>query len=65
MEIRAAIEGVRSLVSPSRGRLHSDSAYLINAFKEGWLDGWERNGWRKANKKAVMNADLWKALQEI
>jgi len=69
MELQAAIEGLRSLGSPigspSSVRLYSDSAYLINAFKEGWLDGWERNGWRKANKKPVMNADLWKELLEV
>jgi ribonuclease HI len=65
MELRAAIEGLRSLKRPSRMRIYSDSAYLINAFKEGWLDGWERNGWRKANKKPVMNADLWKELLQV
>jgi ribonuclease HI len=65
MELRAAIEGLRSLGSPSRVRIYSDSAYLINAFKEEWLDGWERNGWRKANKKPVMNTDLWKELLQV
>jgi ribonuclease HI len=65
MEIRAAIEGLRSLRRPSRVRIYSDSAYLINPFRERWLDGWQRNGWRKANKKPVMNADLWKELLQV
>src|ERR687898_929293 len=58
-------KGLRSLKRSSRVRIYADSAYLINAFKEGWLDRWERSGWRKANKKPVMNADLWRDLLEV
>jgi hypothetical protein len=42
MEIRAAVEGLRSLESPTRAKVYSDSAYLINALKEGWLAGCRR-----------------------
>jgi ribonuclease HI len=65
MELRAAIEGLRSLASPSRVRIYSHSAYLINPFKERWLNGWDKNGWRTAGKKPVKNVDLWKELLEV
>ena len=39
-----------------------DSAYVVRAHTEGWLQRWQRNGWRKADKKPVENRDLWEAL---
>jgi ribonuclease HI len=65
MELRAAIEGLRRLRSPSRVRLYSDSAYLLNAMSQGWLVGWERNGWKRADNKPVKNAALWRELSEL
>ena len=65
MEIRSAIEGLRSLNTPRRVRIYSDSAYLINSVKEGWLDGWQKNGWKTAKKKPVKNTDLWRELLEV
>ena len=43
-------------------RLVTDSQYLRNAFTKGWLDKWQRNGWRTASKKSVANEDLWRTL---
>jgi ribonuclease HI len=65
MELRAAIEALRSLEGPSKVRLFSDSAYLVDAFNKGWLSNWERNGWRTANKKPVKNADIWRELAAL
>jgi ribonuclease HI len=64
MELRAAVEGLRYLKEPSRVRLYSDSAYLLNGMNEGWLINWERNGWKTAKKRPVKNADLWRELLE-
>ena len=65
MELRAAIEGLQYLKEPSRVRLYSDSAYLLNAMNEGWLANWESNGWKTAKKTPVKNADLWRNLLEL
>ncbi len=62
MELLAAIEGLGSLKRPCRVKLHSDSAYLVNAFTQGWIKNWQRNGWLNAKKDPVSNADLWKKL---
>ena len=51
MELRAATEGLRCLTVPSRVRLYSDSAYLLNAMNEGWLAKWESNGWKTAKSR--------------
>lgn len=62
MEIQAAIEALRALKVPCQVKLYSDSAYLVNAFRQGWLANWQRNGWRNAAKKPVENQDLWQEL---
>ncbi len=64
MELRAALEGLQMLKEPCNVNLHTDSAYLQKAFTQGWVDKWQKNGWRTANKKPVENQDLWKKLIE-
>lgn len=62
MELTAAAEALEALGEPCAVALHSDSAYLVNAFNDRWLDGWQRRGWRKADKSPVLNRDLWERL---
>ncbi|MEW5784732.1 MAG: ribonuclease HI [Bacillota bacterium] len=62
MELRAAVEALGTLLEPTRVRLYSDSAYMVNAFLQGWMVRWRRNGWLTAAKKPVDNQDLWKQL---
>ena len=42
-----------------------DSAYIVNAIEQGWIESWKKNGWRKADKKPVKNVDLWEKLLEL
>jgi len=62
MELRAAAEGLRAIPGRRRVRLHSDSAYLVNCFRDRWWERWERQGWRNAQKQPVANRDLWERL---
>lgn len=62
MEIMGVIRGLELLKTPSHVRVHSDSAYVINCFKNQWYVNWERNGWRNASKQPVENRDLWERL---
>ncbi len=62
MEIRAVIAALESLKRPSRVTLWSDSQYVVHAIEKGWLRSWQRNGWRKADKRPAANVDLWRAL---
>ncbi len=65
MELTAAIEGLKALKEPCKVNLYSDSQYLVNAINKGWLESWKKKGWRKADKSAVLNDDLWKTLDEL
>lgn len=65
MELLAVVEALKALKVPCTVDLYSDSAYLINAFNQGWLDTWQKNNWKTANRKEVLNMDLWKELLEL
>ena len=62
MELTGALEGLRSLAGRRRVDLFSDSAYVVNCFRDKWYVRWRQNGWRNAQKKPVENRDLWEAL---
>jgi ribonuclease HI len=62
MELMAAIAALESLKEPCQVSLHSDSAYLVNAFKQRWFDKWHLNGWKNSKKEDVQNRDLWERL---
>jgi Ribonuclease HI len=65
MELKAAICALSALKYPCQVKLYSDSAYLINAFRQNWLGNWQRNGWLNSQKKPVENRDLWLDLIEL
>jgi ribonuclease HI len=65
MELMAAIEGLAALRVPCEVTLTSDSKYLVDAINKGWLESWKKNGWRKADKSAVLNVELWKRIDML
>lgn len=65
MEVTAVIEGLKCLKEPCAVNVYSDSAYTVNAFNKGWIYDWARLGWRKADNKPLINADLWKELYAL
>ncbi len=62
MEMMALLQGLRELKRPTRVHAHVDSTYLMKAFTDRWLDGWQRRGWVNSQKKPVANRDLWEEL---
>ena len=42
--------------------VYSDSAYIINCYKQRWYENWERNGWINSKKQPVANKELWEEL---
>lgn len=65
MELLAAISALQALKEPCRVELYSDSAYMVNAFRQNWLANWQRNGWLNAKKEPVENQDLWRQLLQL
>ena len=65
MELFAVISGIGALKEPCGVEIYSDSAYVVNAFNQHWIDNWQKNGWKTADKKPVENTDLWMLLIQI
>ena len=71
MELTAAIKGLEycnaqegKQLSLKEIKIYTDSIYL----KEGitsWINNWEKNNWKTADKKNVKNVDLWKKLKDL
>ncbi len=63
MELSGAIHALRYLskIDFSKCEIFADSSYVLNGVTS-WIHGWEKNGWKTANKKSVLNQDLWKEL---
>ena len=65
MEVMAVIVGLKRLKYPCQVDVYSDSAYTVNAFNNGWIYAWKKNGWKKGDGKAVLNVDLWEELYAL
>lgn len=65
MELMAVIEGLKALKEPCKVQLYSDSAYVINAFKNDWVTAWQLNNWKNSQKNPVLNRDLWEILIDL
>jgi ribonuclease HI len=61
MELMGAIAALESLTRPCPVVLYTDSQYVQKGIKE-WIHGWKKRGWKKADGKPVINADLWQRL---
>jgi ribonuclease HI len=62
MELSGVIAALKVLKEPCEVVLYSDSKYVCDAITKGWAKGWQRNNWRKADKKQALNTDLWETL---
>ncbi|MCG4572366.1 ribonuclease HI [Clostridium cochlearium] len=65
MELSAVVEGLSLLKEPCDVEVYSDSAYVVNAINNKWIDSWLKNGWKTANKTPVKNKELWQQLIEL
>ncbi len=65
MELLACIEALKNLKESCEVSVHTDSAYLFNAYDKKWIESWKNRGWRKADKKPLENIDLWQTLDTL
>ena len=65
MEITAVIEALKCLKKESNVKIYSDSAYVVNAFLQGWIYNWMEKGWKTASGDPVKNKELWEELYSL
>lgn len=65
MELTAVIEALRLVKYPCKIKVYSDSAYVVNAFLQGWIYNWIKKGWKTADGNLVKNKELWETLYQF
>lgn len=65
MELMAVIKGLSFLKEQCDVKVHTDSAYVFNAFSKNWIINWQNNNWINSQKDEVVNKDLWLKLLKL
>ncbi len=61
MELRGVISALEALTKACRVVITTDSNYVVKGMRE-WVSEWKRKDWKTAQKKEVLNRDLWERL---
>jgi ribonuclease HI len=62
MEMTGVIVALEALKEVCDVKLYSDSKYLVDSVKKGWVYSWQSKGWKKSDKSKALNIDLWERL---
>ena len=65
MEMTAVIESLKLLKEPCNVKIYSDSAYVVNAINQNWIEGWMKKNWQNSKKELVKNKELWEELYAL
>ncbi|MPW24595.1 ribonuclease HI [Alkalibaculum sp. M08DMB] len=65
MELLAVIKALEMLKERCKVTVYSDSAYVVNAFKQGWIEGWKSKGWTRGKSGELKNKELWIKLDQL
>lgn len=61
-ELTAVIHACAKVDPNEEYIIYSDSAYIINCYKEKWYKKWQTNGWVNSKRQPVANKELWEKL---
>lgn len=64
MELTAAIKALEYVGSSEDLTIFTDSEYVAKGMTD-WIHNWKKKNWRTANKKPVLNQDLWQKLSVL
>lgn len=66
MEMTAVIKALYSIpfemLEEYSIKIHTDSAYICNCFKDSWWSKWIMNDWKNSKGKDVANKDFWERI---
>ncbi len=65
MELLGVISALGALKIPCQVRVFTDSQYIAKAVNQGWLEKWQKNGWKTSNRNDVKNKDLWQEMIKL
>lgn len=58
-ELIAVLMACQCANKEEKNIIYSDSAYIVNCYKDKWYKNWEKNNWKNSKKKPVANKFLW------
>ena len=61
LALKIATTALKILIKPCDVELQLDNEYIKSCVNNGWLEEWQKRGWKKATGKEPANMDLWKA----
>ena len=64
MELSAVIEALKALKEPCEVKLTTDSKYVCDSVTKGWVYSWQKNNWKKADKKPALWEELLPLLEK-
>lgn len=62
LNLKICIAAMRILLKPCHVTIYTACDYLGNACRLGWMEKWQKDGWKKANGKPPANTEEWKQL---
>ena len=65
MELTAVIRALEALKRPCQVTIYSDSKYVVDAVKLGWVYNWEKQNWTRGKNGPVKNPELWERLLKL
>lgn len=69
MELKAVIEAFRNILEKAKVtnefEIFSDSAYVVNAINNHWIEVWQKNNWKTTKGDNVKNRDLWEEFSKV
>jgi len=65
MELMAVIAGLEALRENCEVTIYSDSKYVVDAYRQKWIHGWKKKGWKRGKNEEVKNKDLWQRLDLV
>lgn len=61
----ALIESIKLLNRPCIIDIYTESEYVIEPVRKGWLNTWEKAGWKNAKGQEVKNKEEWRQLKYL
>lgn len=70
MELTAVVQATKKIIEKNFFHcdcieIHSDSAYVVNAINNEWIEKWRVNGWKTSKGDDIKNRDLWESLSTL
>ncbi len=58
-------EALKRLKQPCQLEIYMEDSYVAAVLVNGWIKGWQENGWLNAKKEPVADKEKWSSIQYL